>query len=62
LQEAGREAASFKLLVTHFWHRLIGTSLSWYCNDFLFYGNATFRNSFIRYGRAMIPRQHLRVH
>jgi len=56
LQEAGREAASFKLLVTHFWHRLIGTSLSWYCNDFLFYGNATFRNSFIRYVQATTPR------
>lgn len=46
-KEAGHEAASFKLLLTHFWHRLVGTSVSWYCNDFLFYGNATFRNSFI---------------
>lgn len=47
-QAAGYDGASFKLLVTHFWHRLIGTSLGWFCNDFLFYGNATFRNRFIR--------------
>ncbi|KAL3138696.1 hypothetical protein ABBQ32_006450 [Trebouxia sp. C0010 RCD-2024] len=44
---AGYDGASFRLLITHFWHRLIGTSLGWFCNDFLFYGNATFRNRFI---------------
>ena len=48
LQAAGYDRASFKLLLTHFWHRLLGTSVGWFCNDFLFYGNATFRNRFIR--------------
>lgn len=48
LQAAGYDRASFKLMLTHFWHRLLGTSIGWFCNDFLFYGNATFRNRFIR--------------
>lgn len=44
---AGYDGGSFKLLIRHFWHRLIGTCLCWFCNDFMFYGNATFRTVFI---------------
>jgi len=37
------------MLLKHFWHRLLGTCLCWFCNDFMFYGNATFRTVFIGY-------------
>ena len=49
IQVAGYDNKSFGLLVRHFWHRLIGTCGCWFCNDFMIYGNATFRTVFIGY-------------
>ncbi len=34
----GYDWVSFRLLVTHFWHRLFGTAGIWFCNDWYFYG------------------------
>ncbi|KAL0038700.1 hypothetical protein WJX79_003808 [Trebouxia sp. C0005] len=44
---SGYDSGSFGMLLKHFWHRLLGTCLCWFCNDFMFYGNATFRTVFI---------------
>jgi MFS family permease len=34
----GYDRRSLNLVVTHYWHRLIGTAGTWFCNDFFFYG------------------------
>ena len=35
---AGYDWKSFRLLISHFWHRLLGTGGIWFCNDWYFYG------------------------
>jgi MFS family permease len=44
----GYDKKSLKLVVTHYWHRLIGTAGTWFCNDFFFYGNKIFQSVFIK--------------
>ena len=34
----GYDKRSLQLVVTHYWHRLLGTAGTWFCNDFMFYG------------------------
>lgn len=46
-QVTGYDIASLKLTTTHYWHRLVGTAGSWYCNDIFFYGNKIFQAQFI---------------
>ena len=44
---AGYDWKSFRLLLTYFWHRLLGTGGIWFCNDWYFYGNGVFRSTFV---------------
>jgi len=34
----GYDKRSLQLVVTHYWHRLLGMAGAWFCNDFMFYG------------------------
>src|SRR5271170_1904786 len=34
----GYDTRSLHLITTHYWHRLVGTAGTWFCNDFFFYG------------------------
>ncbi|KAK5038099.1 hypothetical protein LTS07_001567 [Exophiala sideris] len=43
----GYDVASLKMVGSHYWHRLLATSVCWFCNDFPFYGNQIFRNVFL---------------
>ena len=43
----GYDAESLRLSLRYFWHRLIGTAGTWFCNDFFFYGNKIFQGAFI---------------
>ncbi|ETI29221.1 hypothetical protein G647_01674 [Cladophialophora carrionii CBS 160.54] len=47
-QVTGYDVTSLKLTMNHYWHRLLATSLCWFCNDFPFYGNQIFRNVFLQ--------------
>ncbi|GAQ81563.1 phosphate transporter [Klebsormidium nitens] len=38
----------FSLLMYHYWHRLLGTAVSWYVWDITFYGNKLFQGTFIK--------------
>jgi len=44
---SGYDVKSFKLAKNHYWHRMLGTAGSWFCNDFFFYGNKIFAGVFI---------------
>ena len=44
---AGYDWKSFRLLITYFWHRLLGTGGIWFFNDWYFYGNGVFRSTFV---------------
>jgi MFS family permease len=44
----GYDITSLKLVGNHYWHRLLATSVCWFCNDFPFYGNQIFRNVFLQ--------------
>ena len=44
---AGYDWKSFRLLITFFWHRLLGTGGIWFFNDWYFYGNGVFRSTFV---------------
>jgi len=57
-QASGYDSGSFGMLLKHFWHRLLGTCLCWFCNDFMFYGNATFRTVFIGYASYSVSVMH----
>ncbi|WFD22738.1 hypothetical protein MEQU1_001414 [Malassezia equina] len=48
LNTSGYDAKSLKLAMTHYWHRLIATTVGWFCNDFFFYGNKIFSGVFIK--------------
>lgn len=37
-----------RLLMYYYWHRIAGTSLSWFVWDFAFYGNKLFQSTFIK--------------
>jgi hypothetical protein len=39
----GYDKESFLLCCKYYWGRLLGTSLTWFANDFLFYGNRIFQ-------------------
>lgn len=41
-------SATIKLLIGHYWHRLLATSLCWFCSDFAFYGMQVFRNELLQ--------------
>jgi len=43
----GYDVQSLQLVRKHYWHRLLATSVCWFCNDFPFYGNQIFRNVFL---------------
>ncbi|ODN87114.1 Pi-transporter A-1 [Cryptococcus wingfieldii CBS 7118] len=47
VNQSGYDLASLKLVSTHFAGRLVGTTLGWLFNDFLFYGNKLFASTFI---------------
>ncbi|WVQ83439.1 hypothetical protein IAT38_005580 [Cryptococcus sp. DSM 104549] len=47
VNQSGYDLASLKLVGTHFAGRLVGTTLGWLFNDFLFYGNKLFASTFI---------------
>ena len=38
LAGAGYDWTSFGLLLSHYWHRLVGTAGCWFCNNWYFYG------------------------
>lgn len=44
----GYDRKSFNLVMTHYWHRLLGTAGGWFCNDFFFYGNKIFQGVFLK--------------
>src|SRR5208282_2394795 len=44
----GYDVKSLKLVLSHYWHRLLGTAGGWFCNDFFFYGNKIFQGVFIK--------------
>ena len=44
----GYDVKSLGLVLTHYWHRLVGTAGGWFCNDFFFYGNKIFQSVFIK--------------
>ena len=48
VNQSGYDIQSLKLVTSHFGGRLIGSTLGWYFNDFLFYGNKLFQSSFIK--------------
>jgi len=43
----GYDAASLKLAMRHFGGRLLATTMSWFFNDVLFYGNKIFQGNFM---------------
>ncbi|WVO24286.1 uncharacterized protein IAS62_005650 [Cryptococcus decagattii] len=47
VNQSGYDLHSLKLVGTHFAGRLVGTTLGWLFNDFLFYGNKLFASTFI---------------
>ena len=47
-QTAGYDLRILKLLVKHYWHRILATSLCWFCSDFAFYGMQVFRNQLLQ--------------
>ena len=47
-QVTGYDITSLKLVMNHYWHRVLATSLCWFCNDFPFYANQIFRNVFLQ--------------
>jgi len=47
LNTSGYDIKSLKLATGHYWHRLLGTGGTWFCNDFFFYGNKIFAGVFI---------------
>ncbi|KAK9807684.1 hypothetical protein WJX72_006095 [[Myrmecia] bisecta] len=42
-----RDWRAMRYLVTHYWHRLLGTALGWFAWDFYYYGNKLFQSEFI---------------
>lgn len=46
--EKSNYSATIKLLIGHYWHRLVATSLCWFCSDFAFYGMQVFRNELLQ--------------
>ena len=40
----GYDVESLRLTMSHYWHRVLATSVCWFCNDFPFYGNQIFRS------------------
>jgi hypothetical protein len=44
----GYDKRSLQLVLTHYWHRLIGTAVGWFCNDLYFYGDKIFQGVFIK--------------
>jgi MFS family permease len=44
----GYDTKSFSLVLSHYWHRLVGTAGTWFCNDFFFYGSKIFSSTFIK--------------
>jgi hypothetical protein len=38
----GYDKTSLQLVVTHYWHRFLGTAGTWFFNDFMFYGTPPF--------------------
>ncbi|WRT65322.1 uncharacterized protein IL334_002265 [Kwoniella shivajii] len=47
VNQSGYDLHSLKLVGTHFTGRLVGTTMGWLFNDFLFYGNKLFASTFI---------------
>jgi hypothetical protein len=43
----GYDTKSLGLTFTHFGSRLFATAVTWFCNDFFFYGNKLFQSEFI---------------
>lgn len=47
VNQSGYDIQSLRLVASHFGGRLIGSTLGWLFNDFLFYGNKLFASTFI---------------
>lgn len=45
--DKSKYSKTIKLLLGHYWHRLLATSLCWFCSDFAFYGLQVFRNELL---------------
>lgn len=45
---SGYDLVSLKLAMSHYWHRMLATTLGWAANDFAFYGNKVFSGVFIQ--------------
>ncbi|KAI5475473.1 MFS phosphate transporter [Pseudohyphozyma bogoriensis] len=43
----GYDVQSLRLVIGHYWHRLMATAVGWFANDFFFYGNKIFAGVFI---------------
>lgn len=48
LNTSGYDARSLKLVLGHYWPRLIATAGGWFINDLFFYGNKIFQGEFIK--------------
>jgi len=48
VNQSGYDTTALKLTMTHFGGRLVGTTMGWLMNDFLFYGNKLFQSTFIK--------------
>lgn len=44
----GYDTHSLKLVMSHYWHRLLGTAGCWFCINFFFYGTKIFQSVFIK--------------
>lgn len=47
LNTSGYDVRSLRLVMSHYWPRLLATAGGWFCNDFFFYGNKIFQAQFI---------------
>jgi hypothetical protein len=47
VNQSGYDVQSLKLVCSHFGGRMIGSTMGWLFNDFLFYGNKLFASTFI---------------
>jgi len=43
----GYDFDALRFCVEHYWHRILATSMCWFCSDFPFYGNQVFRNKLL---------------
>lgn len=47
-KDPNRKPGTFGQITRHHWHRILATTVCWFCSDFAFYGNQVFRNQLLR--------------